>query len=203
MKFNFYRSSVAALMLAATMFSNAASAEPIVTYSWTTTSQGFGPHLAQPGSATFDVGLSAVQSGKISLTDIANIQFTYPGLAFDNTAVSILGSDFAAFVDPVTGALVYASAQQGLALVAYAGNSINNATTFLSITFGLADNGAIKDSYNALNNASAWAGFPTAGYWTAKLPVATDDPGRVPEPASVALLGLGMCGLVAARRRRQ
>jgi hypothetical protein len=55
-----------------------ARADPLLTYSWTTTSAGFGPHVSQPSSATFQVPLSDVQSGTIPYSDITNIQFAHP-----------------------------------------------------------------------------------------------------------------------------
>jgi hypothetical protein len=73
-----------------------AQAVPLVTYDWTTTSQGFGPHLSQPSSATFQVPLSDVRDGVIPSSDITNIQFAYPGLTVDSAATSSIGIDFSA-----------------------------------------------------------------------------------------------------------
>jgi hypothetical protein len=39
-------------------------------------------------------------TGTIGYNDIVDIQMAYPGLAFDNTAVSGIGRDFAVFVVP-------------------------------------------------------------------------------------------------------
>jgi PEP-CTERM motif len=192
--------SVIALGLAA----SPASAQ-LVTYSWTTTSQGFGTNVSQPTSASFQVALSAVQSGRINVGDITNIQLAYPGLFFDAYTASSGGLDNATFVNPVTGALVYQSPDQGLAVIGYQGGLFSD--SFLSITVGNryspfgAPLTSVADQFNALKNGGPFAGFPTAGYWTAELPEIT---GGVPEPATWAMLILGF-GLIggAVRANRQ
>lgn len=198
--------AVGVALAAPTLMAAPAQAAPMVTYSWTTTSQGYGPHVDQPTSATFDVPLADVLAGVIPQFDITNIQLTYPGLTFDSAAASSDGFDFSAFVDPTTGAFIYHDAGQGLGVIAFAGTDINNATTFLSITI---DNIAyspagqplnfVRDQFNALNNGAPYAGYPTAGYWTASFPTVTG----VPEPASWALMigGFGLAGAALRRKR--
>jgi hypothetical protein len=184
----------------------AAQADPLVTYIWTTTSQGFGPHVDQPTTASFQVPLADVLAGKINQFDITNIQLTYPGLTFNTTVTSSGGFDFAAFVDPTTGAFVYHDADQGLSVEAFAGTDINQATTFLSITVdavAYTPSGqpltAVKDQFNALNNGNPYAGYPTAGFWTASFPIVS---GGAPEPATWAMMIMGLGGVGAMMRRR-
>jgi hypothetical protein len=117
------------------------------------------------------------------------------------------GNDFSAFVNPVNGAFIFHDTGQGLAVIAFAGIDINNATTFLSITV---DNEAfdnsghpltsVADEFNALNNGNSDAGFPTAGFWTASFPTVA----AVPEPSTWAMMILGFAGLgFMAYRRKQ
>jgi len=184
----------------------AAQAGDMVTYSWTTTSQGFGSHVDQPTLATFQVPLASVLAGKILYSDITNIQLAYPGLSLTSFTPTSIGLDSAAFVDPITGAPVYHDVDQGLGVVGYQGAMFGD--SFLSITFdavAYTPSGqplaSVADQYNALNNGAPYAGYPTAGYWTAAFPVVT-SPG-VPEPASWAMMvgGFGLIGGAMRRRR--
>jgi PEP-CTERM motif len=189
--------ALTALTLVGAILISQAQAVPLVTYSWTTTSQGFGSHLSQPSSATFQVPLSDVHNGVIPFSDITNIEFAYPGLTFNNSAPSSIGIDFSAFVDPVTGAFVFHDVGQGLAAIAFAGTDINTTTTLLSITIDNPVAGRVADTFNALNGGAAFAGFPTAGFWTASFPATP-----TPEPPTLALLGAGLVGVAMARRRK-
>ena len=195
------------LTIAGPMFTSAAQADPMVTYTWTTTSEGFGPHVDAPSSATFQVPLSDVLTGTIPFFDVSNIQLFYPGLTFDTAVVSSTGFDFAAFVNPVTGAFIYHDPDQGFAVIA-SDSSDPNFSTFLSITV---DNRfdpfgnpltSVKDQFNALNHGQPYAGFPTAGFWTASFP--TTNP-SVPEPSTWAMMIVGFLGLgfLGYRRRRK
>ena len=176
------------------VFPSHALAVPMVTYSWTTTSEGYGPHVSAPASATFEVPLSDVISGAITQADVTDIQMTYPGVTFNSAATSGIGFDFSAYVSPNTGDFIYHDANQGLAVIAFAGTDINLATTFLSITV---DNpnptfSGVSDQFNALNSGNPYAGYPTAGYWTASFPP------PVPESSTWAMMLLGFAGLGVA-----
>ena len=155
---------IAALTMSAALIGTAAEAAPVVTYTWTTTSEGFGDHVSAPSSATFEVPLSDVLAGVIPQSDISNIELTYPGLSFDSAATSSIGSDFAAFVDPTTGAFVFHDDTQGLAVIAFAGTDINAATTFLSIPVDNPVSGSVADQFNALNDGDPFAGFPNSWF---------------------------------------
>jgi hypothetical protein len=189
-----------ALIISGSIVASPAQASPVVTYSWTTTSAGFGSHVSAPSSATFDVPLSDVLNGVIPQFDISNIQLFYPGLVFNSAVASSGGFDFSAFVNPTTGAFIYHDVGQGLAVIAFAGTDINNATTLLSITVDNPVSSSVKDQFNALNNGSAFAGFPTHGFWTASFPTITTP---VPEASTWAMMILGFSGIgfMAYRRR--
>jgi PEP-CTERM motif len=191
-----------ALTISGGILASPAQADPVVTYTWATTNAHGGP---SPSSATFQVPLSDVLAGVIPQFDISNIQLFYPGLTFNSAVNSSIGSDFSAFVDPVTGAFIFHDAGQGLAVEAFAGTDINNATTFLSITVDNSNGPfgnpltSVADQFNALNNANPDAGFPTSGFWTASFPTITP----VPEPSTWAMMMLGFLGIgtMAYRRR--
>jgi hypothetical protein len=191
---------VFSLLISVVALAVPAEAVPMVTYSWTTTSEGFGLHVSAPSSATFEVPLSDVLNGVIPQSDITDIQLFYPGLTFDSADASSIGFDFSAFVDPASGAFIFHDAGQGLAVIAFAGTDINTTTTYLSITVDNANltfNG-VADEFNALNNGSPYAGFPTSGFWTASFPTST----AIPEPATWALMLLGFTAVGFAGYRR-
>ena len=83
--------------------SSPALAVPLVTYTWTTTSEGYGSHVDAPSLATFEAPLSDVLSGEIPYADISDIQLFYPGLTFNEAVTSSIGLDNVAYVDPTTG----------------------------------------------------------------------------------------------------
>ena len=192
----------ASLAISSAVLGMPAQAAPMVTYTWTTTSEGFGLHVSEPSSATFEAPLSDVLAGVIPQSDISNIELTYPGLSFDSAVTSSIGFDFAAYVDPTTGAFIFHDDTQGLAVIAFAGTDINAATTFLSITVDNPVSGNVADEFNALNNGNPYAGFPTAGHWTASFPLSTSP---VPEASTwvMMLLGFSALGLGGYRASRR
>lgn len=178
----------------------------MVTYNWVTTSEGYGTHVSEPSTASFEVPLADVSSGVISYSDITDIDLAYPGLTFNSTTVSTDGSDLAAYVNPTTGAFIFKDGQEGLGVEAFAGTNINVATTFLSITIdaqaytsGGSPLSSVADQFNALNNGSAYAGYPTAGYWKATFPTISSG---TPEPSTwgMMIVGLGLAGFALRRR---
>jgi hypothetical protein len=190
--------AIFASIISGMIFASTADASPMVTYSWTTTSEGYGLNLGQPSVATFQVPLSDVLAGVIPQFDVTNIQLAYPGLTFTGTTTSSIGFDFAAYVNPLTGAFVYHDDNQGFSVFAYSPDLFNY-DTFLSILVDNPVGGTVKDQYNALNHYAPAAGYPTAGYWTATFPTVTP----VPEPSTWAMLILGFTGLGFMAYRRK
>ena len=135
---SYYSNAIGGVLIALTIsghiFASPAQAVPLVTYNWTTASEGFGSHVSEPSSASFQVPLSDVLNGAIPQSDISNIQLVYPGLMFNSAVTSTVGNDFSAFVDRTTGAFIFHDVGQGLAVIAFAGTNIFNISTFLSIT---------------------------------------------------------------------
>lgn len=188
-----------AVTILGSVFAAPALAVPLVTYSWTTTSEGFGPIVGQPSSATFQVPLSDVQAGAIPQFDLTNIQLAYPGLSFTGAAPSSISLSSTAYVDPATGNFIYHGDDQGLAVFAYAPDLFNY-DTFLSILVDNPVSGAVKDQFNAMNHNVIVAGFPTAGFWTASFPA----PATTPIPGDLPLFASGLAGLgFIAHRRKQ
>jgi hypothetical protein len=185
-----------------------AQAEPMVTYTWNTTSEGYGTTVSEPSSASFEVPLSDVLSGVIFQSDITDIQLSYPGLTFNNAVTSSGGLDASAYVTPTTGSLVYHDSGQGLSVFAFAGNDVNSASTWLSITVdavAYTPSGQplnyVADQFNAFNNGSPDAGYPTAGYWNSDFSTVT---AAVPETSTWIMMMLGFCGVgFMAYRRKQ
>jgi hypothetical protein len=70
---SFSKTIATVLILSGPIFASSAQADALVTYTWTTTSEGFGPHVGEPTSATFQVPVSDVLNGVISQFDITNI----------------------------------------------------------------------------------------------------------------------------------
>ncbi len=169
----------------------AAAHADFVTYSWVTdTFLG-----QQPNHATFQVELAKVQAGTFGSFDILNIDFSFPTIdPLPFTIGSSIGSDNAAFVDPITGLPVFHSPNQGLAAIGY--NDMLFGNVFLSILFGNPVGSNVDDTFNAINQGPGSLGFGH-GHWTAEFPSA------VPEPASMLLILPAAVGLFAFAKRRK
>ncbi|WP_293366872.1 PEPxxWA-CTERM sorting domain-containing protein [Phenylobacterium sp.] len=59
----------------------------------------------------------------------------------------------------------------------------------------------MADQFNALNNADPYAGYPTAGYWTATFPTISSS--AAPEPSTWAMMILGFFAVGAMTYRHR
>jgi hypothetical protein len=110
------------------------------------------------------------------------------GTAFDFTRSSAAGT--ITFTPDLTAGWFAVAFKQATTHVVY---TFNSASDVSALTFNL---NSVGDPFNALSNVSLWRGKTCDD-------CGPPDPSVVPEPAALSLLGFGLVGLAAVRRRRR
>lgn len=136
-----------------------------------------------------------------SFTSTLSFDYAYEGGfgGIDGRGVRVFGMDATDSVSKFFTSATFADVIDDLLFSQELSATGNPTTAFQSFTSGIFT--IDPTQYSALLVVFTFGGDPTAGYLRAIDNVSLSGPTNVPEPGALALLGLGLLGLVMTRRR--